>query len=137
MQIPNTTHYSTNGNLTGIMDWGKTISFTAGIISDYANLTLTTEGNLSTDSTRSVIVDNADTDAIDKFSSSSDAQAIARNGWYSSWNLVGLDANCPYSARWGLFGFSGGDIGWDGSHYRYPAGMARNDATFRAIFYAQ
>ena len=137
VQIPNTTHYSTNGNLTGIMDWGKTYSFTAGIISDYASKTLTTEGNLSTDSTRSVIVDNAETDSIDKFSSSSDAQAIARNGWYSSWNNIGAYADYPYSFRQGLFGFAGGsnDVYW--GVLDLEAGAARWDATFRAIFYAQ
>lgn len=127
------THKSTNGNITGIMDWGKTYSFTAGIISDYASKTLTTAGNLSSDPTTSVIVNKAGTNAIDKFSSSTNAQAIARNGWYSSWNYISADANYPYSVRQGLFGFNGGGY----SNGSVASGAARNDVTFRSVFYAQ
>lgn len=32
-------HYSTNGNITGIIDWGKTLTYTAGLREDYANIT--------------------------------------------------------------------------------------------------
>lgn len=32
-------HYSTNGNITGVMDWGKTQSYTAGIIANYSDIT--------------------------------------------------------------------------------------------------
>lgn len=31
-------HYSTNGNITGVMDWGKTNSYTAGLRTDYKNI---------------------------------------------------------------------------------------------------
>ena len=132
------THKSTNGNVTGVMDWGRTYSYTAGIISDYASKTLTTTGNLSTDPTISAIVNNAGTDAVDKFSSSTSAVAIARNGWYSSWNCQGSDEMYPYSARQGLFGFCGGYSCWaDWDARAISVGNARSDVTFRPVFYAQ
>ena len=135
------THKSTNGNVTGVMDWGKTTSFTAGIISDYASKTLTTAGNLSTDPTTSVIVNNAETNAIDKFSSSTSAVAIARNGWYSSWKYVDSSEGYPYSVRKGLFGFSGGAYGGPGNStgilFFSVTGAANSDLTFRPVVYAQ
>ena len=125
------TRKSTNGNITGVMDFGKTYTYTAGIIADYASKTLTTAGGQS-------IINAAGTDAIDKFSSSTDAQAIARNGWYSSLNQIGDDARWPYSVRKGFFGFGGGlgALGNGGGRYRTD-GVAWSDVTFRPVFYAE
>ena len=32
-------HYSTIGNITGVIDWGKTQTYTAGLRTDYKNIT--------------------------------------------------------------------------------------------------
>ena len=36
--IDEATYQSTNGNATGVMDWGKTITMTAGILSQYTDI---------------------------------------------------------------------------------------------------
>ena len=133
VQLENSTHLSTNGNITGIMDWGKTKSFTAGIIASYNDegVTLTTAGGQSI---INAAKNPATTNKIDKFSSSSNAQAIARTGWYRSENYMGTDSSHPYSARIGLFGFGGGNAHW---FYETGAANSSGDRTFRPVFYAQ
>ena len=38
VEIDGRQYFSTNGNATGVMDWGKTITFTSGVISNYADM---------------------------------------------------------------------------------------------------
>lgn len=98
-QLSGTSHYSTNGNITGVMDWGKTYTFTAGIIESYASKTLTTAGGSS-------IINNAGTSKVDKYSESyeNNDYTIAKTNWYSpSWNSARNDAGFPYSLRQGLY----------------------------------
>lgn len=105
-QLTGTSHYSTNGNITGVMDWGKTYTFTAGIIESYASKTLTTVGGSS-------IINNAGTNRVDKFKRSLTYRdyTIAKTGWYGMpINEVYEDPNHPYSYRNGLFGFAGGSL---------------------------
>lgn len=95
-------HKSTNGNITGVMDWGRTYTFTAGIIASYASKTFsdTVSGNGAR------IIANAGTNKIDKFKASDSKidYAIAKTGWYSpSWNYAAADERYPYSLRTGLF----------------------------------
>ena len=125
------TRKSTNGNITGIMDWGRSYTFTAGIIADYASTSLSTAGG--------PIINDAETSAVDKFSASTSAQAIARNGWYISFNYIGDNASYPYSIRQGLFGFGGGStVSTTGSGIYYAAsGDAHRAVTFRPVFSAQ
>lgn len=41
-------HYSTNGNITGVMDWGMNRTYTAGLRTDYQDITdETVKGNIS------------------------------------------------------------------------------------------
>lgn len=43
-----TGHYSTNGNITGVMDWGMNRTYTAGLRTDYQDITdETVKGNIS------------------------------------------------------------------------------------------
>ena len=104
-QLTGTSHYSTNGNITGVMDWGKTYTFTAGIIESYASKTLTTVGGSS-------IINNAGTNRVDKFKGSMTwGYTIARTGWYGTpLDYTGQDGGYPYSYRNGLFGFGGGTL---------------------------
>ena len=133
VQLADSTHKSTNGNITGIMDWGKTQSFTAGIIASYNDegVTLTTAGGQSI---INAAKNPATTNRIDKFSSTSD-QAIARNGWYSSMKSLGSNSSYPYSVRTGLFGFGGGLPNGYGGNF-VATGQASSN-TFRPVFYAQ
>ena len=102
-------HLSTNGNVTGVMDWGKNITFTAGIIDSYATKTLTTAGNLTINPTINSILNAAGTgNRVDKFPQLAYNDNIAQTVWYSSWNYCGSNENYPYSVRNGLFGFGGG-----------------------------
>ena len=126
VQLADSTHKSTNGNITGVMDWGKTYSYTAGIISTYANITDTT-----LIANGQSIINAAGTSAIDKFSSTS-AQAIARTGWYGSWDFMYGRIDQPYSFRSGIFGFAGA-----ANISERCTGAANSGITFRPVFYAQ
>lgn len=129
-----TSHYSTNGNLTGIMDWGSNprstmYTFTAGIITSYASKELTTSGGQS-------IINAAGTDNVDKFiaSGGNNDFAIAKTNWTGvSWKYAGDSKDYPYSVREGLFGFGGG---YYGNFTGRPCGAAYSDVTFRPVFYA-
>jgi hypothetical protein len=67
--IEGTTHHSTNGNITGVMDWGKHYTYMAGIIASYAETTLNSQYGQS-------IIDNAGTNRVDKFSSSTKIEMV-------------------------------------------------------------
>lgn len=134
-------HYSTNGNITGVMDWGKTKTYTAGIISDYASKTLTTAGNLTLEPTTNAILNAAGTgNRVDKFPKLNHNEDIAFTGWYGNWKHCSDNANRPYSLRAGFFGFAGGiEYGLYDNGYAGPrtSGDKYPDTTFRAVFYAQ
>ena len=115
---------STNGNITGIMDWGKTITFTAGVIDNYS-----TSGNVYTKGKS--LIDNLSSDTkIDKVTQL-DATKMAMNRWYDSTTALGSESNYPYSTRNGLFGFIAGGNTYAGSSY----GAASKSVTFRPVFY--
>lgn len=117
-------YLSTNGNATGIMDWGKTITFTSGLISNYAEM----DKSSAVYTNGKSLVDNAGKDRkIDILSSSTSAVSIGKNGWYNSWNYLGNDLKYPYSVRSGLFGFRAG-FGDGGT-----SGAASTNVTFRPV----
>ena len=144
VQLTGSTHLSTNGNITGVMDWGKTKSFTAGIIAKYNDegVTLTTAGGQAI---INAAKNPATTNRIDKFAdtgSNNNDISIAKVLWYD--DLVNFSSNDeptdPYSMRSGLFSFLGG--GW--YDYRFTShsdrstnGAASSNITFRPVFYAQ
>lgn len=134
--LGDTGHKTTNGNITGVMDWGKTYTFTAGIISNYTDITDTTSGKS--------IIEDAGTSAIDKFEStgSSTVENIAKTGWYRAlWSCAGANVSYPYSVRTGIFGFYGG-TNYDPNYGRNgnrSTGAVENasDITFRPVIYTQ
>ena len=131
VQLENSTHLSTNGNITGIMDWGKTQSFTAGIISSYNNegVTLTTSGGQSI---INAAKNPSTTNRIDKFENiywRGQDLKIAATSWYGD-TWIKASPEEPYAGRVGLFIVYGGDRGF-GSGDRNP------NYTFRPVFYAQ
>ena len=128
------THKSTNGNVTGVMDWGNTGTYTAGITKLYKEKTIVSDGNLTMDPTNSVILNNADTDRVDKFGTSVTDYSVASTGWYGSWNHYGGSYDQkPYSVRVGIFGFISGYHGT----FNRTSGAAYSDVTFRPVFYPQ
>ncbi len=125
VEIDGRQYFSTNGNATGVMDWGKTVTFTSGVISNYADIDKSS--NVYRDGKS--IVDNAGKDSkIDILSNSTSTVAIGKNGWYSSWNHLANDLRDPYSTRSGLFSFYAGT-----GYYGFASGAASTNVTFRPV----
>lgn len=106
--IDGTTYKSTNGNATGVMDWGKTATFTAGVLSTYTNLsdtdTLYTDGkSIIENATNSQYVDLVDVVSWEK---------MAATGWFDSGRELRSDLKYPYSVRCGLWGHWSGNAIW-------------------------
>lgn len=119
-----TDYYSTNGNATGVMNWGKTLTFSSGVISNYTDI--------DTDSTiysngASIIQNATDSTHVDLVNGTNFSMAM--NGWYSTMNR-NLEINRPYSVREGLFGFGG--LNHETS-YVGRTGAANNIITFRPV----
>lgn len=104
--IDGTTYYSTNGNATGVMDWGKNETFTSGIISNYADIDTTSTVYSNGASIIQNATDSVNVDLMNTVSKSS----VAANGWYKSWNDLRINIDFPYSVRSGLFGISMGTM---------------------------
>ena len=96
--------YSTNGNITGVMDWGRTKTYTAGIIESYASKTLTDKGNTieNTPQNVNVIRNNSGTNSVDKFNGATRIDMAGTN-WYNTAAFIGSSGDYPYSQRIGLF----------------------------------
>lgn len=125
--------YSTNENVTGVMDWGVHKTYTAGIIASYASKTLTTDGNLTSNSTRNVILENAGTNRVDKIPKPGTEvlEKMAVRKWYDVYNYVGDNPNYPYSGRQGLF-----NMGiYSASAVVDSSGKANEDTTFRPVIW--
>ena len=132
--IGSKTYASTNGNITGVMNFGKTRTYTAGVISNYASILDTAEPYMNGKS----IIDNAtDRQSVDLINTVS-AKAMARNGWYGSFNVCSSYVANPFSVRYGLFGFVGGHyqyIGKNGYHTAFPNGSAVTNYSFRPVIW--
>ena len=113
-------YYSTNGNVTGVMDWGKNHTFTAGVNKNYEESTVKANGKSVLDSVGTTYVDIG----------YDDRDLIAAKGYYSAALNVNEDTRGTYTVRKGLFGFL---AGWGGYNGVYCHGGARGDTTFRPI----
>ena len=104
-------YLSTNGNATGVMNFGKTYTYTAGVISNYTEIS---EAETAYTNGRSILANVANNKYVDLINSSNTKQT-AMLGWYAK-SLVGVNASIPYSWRGGLF-FAccgGGDVSGKG-----------------------
>ena len=136
------TRKSTNGNITGVMDWGNNYTYTAGIIDSYAEKTIATTGDLTgSNPSISKIVENAETGRVDKVGTEAINESRAQMFWYGATRSIDSSGSYPYSVRKGLFslGCGRGYGNEPGSGYFLfrPDGAARTDVTFRSVFYAQ
>ena len=102
--IDGTDYYSINGNATGVMNWGKRVTYTAGLTDIYGDVETTSTAYENGKSIIQNATDSVHVDLINKVSESS----IAKNGWYNSWCDIRNDSRFLYSVRAGLFGISAG-----------------------------
>lgn len=128
--IDGTDYYSTNGNATGVMNWGKKETYTAGVTDIYENIETTSTAYNNGKSIIKNATDSVHVDLVNKVSASS----IAKNGWYNSWNDIKVNNNYIYSVRLGLFGISAGNI-YANQMYRVQGheGGANSSVTFRPV----
>ena len=136
--INGNSHYSTNDNITGVIDWGKNRTFTAGIISTYENITDETVKNNG----KSIIDNIGDANKVDTLIIDGNYKnALAATGWFTNdawgnWFIYGNTRyNFPYSVRKDNFGIMVGG-GTDGSmmydRLRTSNGAAA-ETTFRPV----
>lgn len=136
--INGNSHYSTNDNITGVIDWGKNRTFTAGIISTYENITDETVKNNG----KSIIDNIGDANKVDTLLIDGNYKnAIAATGWFTgdavgNWLIYGNTRyNFPYSVRKDNFGIMVG-AATDGSamydRLRTSNGAAA-ETTFRPV----
>ena len=101
ISINGTDYLSTNGNVTGVMNFGKMDTYTSGVISNYAEI--------SDDTTvwangRSIIANATNNIYVDLINNLSIKQMAAYE-YGTSWGKYFVDSNIssPYCARLGLF----------------------------------
>lgn len=119
VKINGNNHYSTTDNITGVMDWGKTGSFTAGILSD-ADTKITDE---TVRANGQSLINNSRVEIVDSLS----AESVACLGWYGSMDRKkNKNYARPYSARVGLYGLCIGytpNGNMDNWETRYSSGI--------------
>lgn len=114
-------YLSTNGNATGVMNFGKNSTYASGVGSSYAEVSESLHDN-----GKSIIENVTNSKYVDIFNWS-DAKVIAAPGWYSVRTVI--DPGAAYCTRTGLFGFIGGVTG--GGNAPFCSGEAKWDTTFR------
>lgn len=142
-------YYSTNGNATGVMNWGsnpnKTTLYTqtSGIIQAYIDLTdKTNDSTVDYDNLRALDVNNA-TDFVEVFSGSYNNTTTKGMAMYetsslhNSWKYNGTNVDYPVSIRNGLFGFSvsGSSTINIYSVNACTSGAGRGSVTFRPVIW--
>lgn len=118
-------HYSTNGNITGVIDWGKNVTYTAGIIANYSDITDETIKNNG-----KLLISNVDNNRyVDKFAYNywNAIKKYAGTKWYDQACFLGNSTTKPYTIRKNLFHMTGG--GFDG----FENGQGGSSVTFRPV----
>lgn len=133
--INGNSHYSTTDNITGVIDWGKDYSFTAGVLSE-ANTKITDE-TIKTNG-KSLLENTSKVDDIE----TNQNEIFGAFNWYPDTAYAAViwrtDYAYPYSARKGLFGMIVGaqnspGIWWSGYQYYFSTGNAKEVITFRPV----
>lgn len=94
-------HYSTNGNITGVIDFGRTLTYTAGLRNDYKNITDDTiQQNIS--SLKINASNNRYIDIFPNMNWGGVSKEIAAIRWYSA-SVYTAGENNIASYRSGLF----------------------------------
>ena len=116
-------YLSTNGNATGVMNFGKTYTYTAGVTSNYTGMS---DSSGIYNNRKSIIENATNNNYVDMINVVS-KKSMAANGWYSS--EYALVAGPAYCSRLGLFGFFGG-IASGGASWKCD-GWSNTSTTFR------
>ena len=130
-------YLSTNGNATGVLDFGKTATYTAGVLSNYEELENTSETEEPYDWGKSILDNATNSKYVDILIDNSNfKRSIAVTGWYGVMNLWSQNANLPYSVRLGLFDFwVGKSSAWLDHNSWQADGAATDTKTFRPIIW--
>lgn len=128
--INGTNYLSTNGNITGIMNLGKTRTYTSGIISNYAEI----EESSEVYSYGKNIIARANEKQYVDLINTVNAKDMAHTKWYgvtatNIWSGFFNKTVAPYSMRSGLFAVIGGH-----KSNVIPDGSA-NNVTFRPVIW--
>jgi hypothetical protein len=122
-------YLSTNGNVTGVMDFGKTMTYTSGVISNYTEIS-DTETKYTNG--KSIIANVSDRKYVDLINTVS-IKDMAITGWYSAMKSLGSSNRFPYSYRVGIFGFVGG--AYSAGNIYGNEGIAHAKMTFRPVIW--
>ena len=132
--IGGTIYQSTNGNITGIMNLGKTYTYTSGIISNFAEIE---EGSTVYSDGRRIIESaiKKEYNHVNVVTTTGMVKDMAATGWYgrSIENSINTYTAYPYSGRVGLFSLVCG--GGNSSHKNLPDGSASENRTFRPVIW--
>ena len=127
-------YLSTNGNATGVMDFGKNHTFTAGVIENYKGVLDTSETEEPYDYGKSIITNAENNRYVDLGSMEITTvfKPIAYVGWYGATaHLVHNRTDHPFSVRKGLFGGLYGTNEGTGK----ATGKANQEITFRPVIF--
>ena len=127
VSINGISYLSTNGNITGVMNLGKTATYTAGVISNYTGIKDTEATEEPYDWGKRIIENAMNSKYVDLINTVS-AEAMAARKWYGSDMFINVSTGTPFAYRRGLFGFGGGY--YYGSE-NYTKGNANINVTFR------
>ena len=132
--INGNSHYSTNDNITGVIDWGKDYSFTAGVLSE-ADTKITDD--TIRENGKSLLENIENNSKVDKFDQISN-DYMSATGWYGTarytYVFKGTNYSYPYSGRKGLFSFEGGNYSGNTAGDWYFVDMAKGYASTRFTF---
>lgn len=133
VEINGVTYYSTTGNASGVMNWGKNkykelYTQTAGLMDNYSS------GNDNV----TELYNNRETEYVDFINptTSSLTRGMAMqetNGKFARFYTNGSDTGYPCSIRDGLFGGDFGGYNYGVTYGRRSKGDAKNDVTFRPV----
>lgn len=135
--INGNSHYSTTDNITGVIDWGKSFTFTAGVLANadanITNETVKSNGKSLIDN----IQDSYKVDTLDNLGWGSQPEYAGQNYWYGNDSTCSNDYTQPYSIRSGNFsmkvgtGFGSNGPPWSNKSI-YMNGAAGTN-TFRPV----
>lgn len=99
ISIDGTTYSSTNGNKTGVMNWGKTNTYTASVISNYTEISSTSDAYTNG---RRILEYATNKEYVDLINSSMNKKAACLS-WYGVTSSIETKTVSPYTFRQGLF----------------------------------
>ena len=107
------TYKSTNGNITGMMDLGKTRTGTSSIISNFEDIVDTETTEEPYDWGKSIIenVNNSVHVSVVDYKAGNKQKRVAANWWYGTNTYISNDIGTPYAQRIGLFEYGIGQLG--------------------------